>query len=174
MIEKLKLEPYIPESLVVRLSTKEGHLVAERCDTISWVREEFFNVACSDMDCFVDAKLFCTFATSIKKIAVKDNCKVSLVLFNGAKYDLDMVTAQNIPTYKFGKLSYKSVFDFGGVESAASKSPLQKELNTVYVDAEGCVASDSIVAGVSGKFKSEVPFAVPEVIHGMYIGRAHV
>lgn len=169
MIEKLKLEPYIPESLVVRLYSKDGHLVAERYDTIYWVRDEFFNVACDNVDCFVDAKLFCTFAQSIKKLTVKDS-KIRLVLFNGAKYDLDMVAGANIPTFEFGELSHKSVFDFGGVENAASKSPLQKELNTVYTDAEGCVASDSIVAGVSSKFKSDVPFAVPEGIHSMLNG----
>lgn len=169
MIEKLKLEPYIPESLVVHLYSKDGHLIAERYDTIYWVREEYFNVGCEKVDCYVDAKLFCTFAQSIKSIVVKDG-KIRLVLFNGAKYDLDMVAESNIPTYHFGELKYKSVFDFGGVENAASKSPLQKELNTVYADKDGCVASDSIVAGVSGKFKSEIPFAVPEGIHSMLNG----
>lgn len=169
MIEKLKLEPYIPESLVVHLYSKEGHLVAERYDTIYWVRDEYLNVACEEFDCFVDAKLFCTFAPSLKKILLKDNI-LRLALFNGAKYDLDMVNGENIPTFDFPELPNKSVFDFGGVENAASKSPLQKELNTVYVDSEGCVASDSIVAGVSGKFKSSIPFAVPEGLHSMLNG----
>ena len=147
MIEKLKLEPYIPESLVAHIYSKEGHLVAERYDTIYWVRDDFINVRCdAEFDCYVDAKLFCTFAPSLKRIALKDNV-VRLVLFNGAKYDLDMVKAENIPTFDFPELPNKSAFDFGGVENAASKSPLQKELNTVYVDEDGCVASDSIVAG---------------------------
>ena len=170
MIEKLKLEPYIPESPVAHIYSKEGHLVAERYDTIYWVRDDFINVRCdAEFDCYVDAKLFCTFAPSLKRIALKDNV-VRLVLFNGAKYDLDMVKAENIPTFDFPELPNKSAFDFGGVENAASKSPLQKELNTVYVDEDGCVASDSIVAGVSGKFKSSIPFAVPEGLHSMLNG----
>lgn len=172
MIEKLKLEPYIPESLAAHIyAGNGGHLVAERYDTIYWVRDEFLNVKCrEEFDCFVDAKLFCTFAQDIKSIAVNEK-SVRLTLFNGAKYDLDMVKGENIPTFEFKKeLAHKSVFDFGGVENAVSKSPLQKELNTVYVDSEGCVASDSIVAGVSGKFKSDVPFAVPESIHSMLNG----
>lgn len=177
MIEKLKLEPYIPESLVVHLYSKDGRLVAERYDTISWVRDEFLNVRCDELDCFVDAKLFCAFAQSIKSIAVKEVKKenkitkaVCLTLFNKAKYDLDMVKGENIPTYTFGELPNKSAFAFGGVENATSKSPLEKELNTVYVDEAGCVASDSIVAGVSSKFKSDIPFAVPENIHSMLNG----
>lgn len=177
MIEKLKLEPYIPESLVAHLYSSGGHLVAERYDTIYWVRDEFLNVKCEELDCFVDAKLFCAFAQSIKSIAVKEVKKenevkkaICLTLFNKAKYDLDMVKGENIPTYEFGELPHKSAFDFGGVENATSKSPLEKELNTVYVDDEGCVASDSIVAGVSSKFKSDIPFAVPESIHGMLNG----
>lgn len=169
MIEKLKLEPYIPESLVVHLYSKDGHLVAERYDTIYWVRDEFLNVKCDDLDCFVDAKLFCAFAQSIKKVVVLE-AAIKLVLFNGAKYELAMVKGENIPTYEFGELPHKSAFDFGGVENATSKSPLEKELNTVYVDEVGCVASDSIVAGISPKFKSDIPFAVPEGIHGMVNG----
>lgn len=170
MIEKLKLEPYIVESLVAHLYSKDGHLVAERYDTIYWVRDEYFNVACGDLDCYVDAKLFCTFAQSLKEVVVNNNT-ITLVLFNGAKYDLDKVKGGAVlPTYSFGELSNKSAFDFGGVESATSKSPLQKELNTVYVDSLGCVASDSIVAGISSKFKSETPFAVPEGIHSMLNG----
>lgn len=171
MIEKLKLEPYIPESLVVRLYSKDGHLVAERYDTIYWVRDEYFNVACDKIDCFVDAKLFCTYAPTIKKVNLKgDEKNITITLFNGAKYDLEMVVGENIPTFEFSNLPYKSVFAFGGVESAASKSPLQRELNTVYVDERGCVASDSIVAGESKKFTSEIPFAVPEGIHTMLNG----
>lgn len=169
MIEKLKLEPYIPESLVVHLYSKDGHLVAERYDTIYWVREDYLNVSCDTFDCFVDAKVFCGFAQSIKRVTVKE-AAVHLTLFNGAKYDLEMVKGENIPTFEFGELSHKSAFDFGGVEAAASKSPLQRELNTVYVDEVGCVASDSIVAGVSSKFTSDIPFAVPEGIHSMLNG----
>lgn len=170
MIEKLKLEPYIPESLVVHLYSKDEHVVAERYDTIYWVQEEYFNVKVdTDFDCFVDAKLFCTFASSMKSVTVKKSC-LQLTLFNKAKYDLDMVKAENIPSFNFPDLPYKNAFDFGGVECAASKSPLQKELNQVYVDDTGCVASNSIVAGVSGKFKSKIPFTVPEGLHSMLNG----
>lgn len=170
MIEKLKLEPYIQESLVAKIYSQAGHLVAERYDTIYWVRDEFLNVACtSEFNCFVDAKMFCTFATALKEVSVVGN-SVRLTLFNGAKYDLEMVKGENIPSFDFPELSNKSVFDFGGVENAVSKSPLQKDLNMVYVDSEGCVASDSIVAGVSAKFKSSTPFSVPEGIYGMVGG----
>lgn len=170
MIEKLKLEPYIPESLVVHAYSKDGHLVAERYDTIYWVRDDFINVACdSEFNCYVDAKLFCTFAPSLKKVSVKDT-SLRVTLFNGAKYDLDMVKEESVPTFEFPELKNKDVFNFGGVESAVSKSPLQKELNTVYVDKDGSVASDSIVAGVSDKFTSKIPFAVPEGIHSMLNG----
>lgn len=171
MIEKLKLEPYIPESLVVHLRSEDGHLVADRYDTIYHVQDEFLNVKCEEeLDCFVDAKLFCSFAQSIKSVSVKGNV-IRLTLFNQAKYDLDMVKAESFPSFDFPiELPNKSAFDFGGVENAVSKSPLQKELNTVYVDEVGCVASDSIVAGVSEKFKSKIPFAVPEGIHSMLNG----
>lgn len=175
MIEKLKLEPYIPESLVVHLYSEDGHLVAERYDTIYWVREQYLNVAVTGaavLDCYVDAKLFCTFATALKSVSV-DGTKIHMTLFNGAEYELDMVKAEVIPQFSIPELPYKSSFDFGGVENAVSKSPLQKELTTVYVDSEGCVASDSIVAGVSSKFKCSTPFAVPEGILGM-VGKDEV
>lgn len=172
MIEKLKLEPYIPESLVVHLYSEGGHLVAERYDTIYWVREEFLNVSSDVSDCYVDAKLFCTFAQSVKSVLDGDGV-IRLVLFNQAEYELSKVKEEVIPHFDIPELPYKSSFDFGGVESAVSKSPLQKDLNMVYVDEDGCVASDSIVAGISSKFKSATPFSVPEGIPSM-VGKDEV
>ena len=172
MIEKLKIEPYIKESLYAHLIERDGKLVAERYDTIYWVRESFANVACAKgLDCFVEAKKFCDLCFLAKEVTSNDTT-VKLILFNGAEYELDKVVPEaTIPTFTIGDLPNKSVFDFGGVEQAVSKSPLQKELNTVYADENGIVASSAIVGGISNKkFKSGVPFAVPEGVHSMFSG----
>lgn len=170
MIEKLKLEPYIPESLVAHIYEKDGKLVAERYDTIYWAQDNFINVNCSKgLDCYVEAKVFNTLAQSIKEVIAKDKV-VQLTLFNGAQYDLDMVDG-NLPTFEFPELSNKTVFDFGGVEKAVSNSPLQKELNMVYADEFGIVASNQVVGAVSNvKFKSKTALTIPEGIHAMLNG----
>lgn len=170
MIEKLKLEPYIKESLVTHLYEKDGALIAERYDTVYWAQDSFLNVGCSkDLNCYVDAKIFNTLSSSIKEVCAKDKV-LKLTLFNGAKYDLDMVEG-SLPTFEFPELPNKSVFNFGGVEKAVSNSPLQKELNTVFADELGIVASNSIVGAVSGTtFKCSEAIAIPEGLHNMLNG----
>lgn len=170
MIEKLKLEPYILESLVAHIYEKDGTLVAERYDTIYWVREKFSNVGATEgLNCYVEAKRFCSMANLLKSVAIIEKV-VRLTLFNGAEYDLDMVDG-DLPTFELKPEAHKSVFEFGGVENAVCTSPLQKELNTVYVDSEGVVASSGIIGGLCGtKFKSDIPFAIPEGIHSMVNG----
>lgn len=176
MIEKLKLEPYILESLVAHLYEKGGTLVAERYDTVYWIKEKFSNVTATEgLNCYVDAKKFCSMMTLLKSISVQGKI-VRLVLFNGAEYDIDMVEG-NLPTFAFtSTIDYipeiqKSVFEFGGVENAVSVSPLQRELNTVFVDELGVVASSSMIGGICDtKFKSSTPFAIPEGVHAMVEG----
>lgn len=171
MVGKLKIEAFIEESLVAHVYSKDGILVAERYDTIYWARDRFLNVKCKEtFDCYVSAKVFCAFAEILIEVSVVGKA-LRLTLFNGANYDLDMVDG-NLPTFEISKLANKSAFAFGGVEKAVSKSPVQKDLNTVYVDSVGAVASDSLMAGVCNtKFKSSVAFAVPEGLHTMLNGQ---
>lgn len=170
MIEKLKLESYIPESLIVHIYSDNGVLHAERYDTIYWVREKYPLVAVKgEVDCYVDVKKLLPLIGLAKEIEIVETNLV-LTLFNGAHYELAMISGE-LPTFEIPELKNKTKFDFGGVEKAVATSPLQKELNMVYVDNQGVVASNSIVGGINNvKFKSETPFTVPEGIHAMLNG----
>lgn len=163
MLELMKELGFIPESKAIKLAMRNGKVVGERYDRVTYLREVLpISAEGLEEEVYVESGRFLSLLPFIRNVQ-RTNTYLLVVLVNGARYELPYLdlefSAPQIPEEP--RICIQGAIDFTVLKKTALQNLVKPEMRCIYVDDKGAVTCNFLQGTVDTAIVTEEPILLP-------------